>query len=171
VSSPVVLHNSSFSAPVEAAALTPVQAQVVASLAQGHTVTAAGIRRTAIEEARSQFTASIADQLNELSATALQTLRALLESPDTPPAIRLRAPLTVLGRPDTSRSRLESPRMRQTSDLADTRSLMSVGMRMKQSGARYNPVGSCIEALDPERAQACRRSSAKKEASSPLCGV
>jgi transposase-like protein len=122
MSSPAVLHNSSFSAPVEAGALTPVQVQVVASLAQGHTVTraatAAGIHRTtihnwvrdstefhtALEEARRQFTASVADQLNELSAVALRTLRALLESPDTPPAIRLRAALAVLGRPDDARA-------------------------------------------------------------------
>jgi transposase-like protein len=98
-----------------------VQAQVVASLAQGHTVTraatAAGIHRstihnwlrastefrTALEEARRRFTASIADQLNELSAAALQTLRTLLESPDTPPAVRLKAALAVLERPDGAR--------------------------------------------------------------------
>ncbi len=106
-----VHQNSSFST------LTPVQAQVVAALAQGTTITAAaqaaGIHRTtihnwlrhqrefaaAVREARRDYAEALRDQLDELSAIALSHLRALLEDPNTPPAVRLKACLAVLQRP------------------------------------------------------------------------
>jgi AcrR family transcriptional regulator len=89
----------------------------VATLAAGTTViraaAAAGIHRTtihnwlrsskefreAVEQARGHYDALVADQLNELSIVALDTLRQLLTSPEVPPAVRLRAALAVLGRP------------------------------------------------------------------------
>jgi hypothetical protein len=108
---------SSITTPSETGDLTPVQAQVVAALAAGTTViraaAAAGVHRTtihnwlrsskefrdAVEQARGHYDALIADRLNELSTVALDTLRQLLTSPETPPAVRLRAALAVLGRP------------------------------------------------------------------------
>jgi transposase-like protein len=117
VSSTVVHQISSFSPPFETAGLTPVQVQVVAALAEGRSVVraaaASGIHRStihnwirtsedfraAVEQARSHFRAIVADQLNELSGAALDTLRHLLASPDTPPALRLHAALAVLERP------------------------------------------------------------------------
>jgi AcrR family transcriptional regulator len=105
------LHFSTFST------LTPVQAQVVAALAQGSTVTAAaqaaGLHRTtvyqwlksqpefatALKEARREFAAQLRDSLDELSALALSTLRSLLEDPATPASVRLRTALAILERP------------------------------------------------------------------------
>jgi transposase-like protein len=117
VSAIAVHHISSVSLPFETAALTPVQVQVVAALAEGRSVVRAaaeaGIHRTtihnwmrtsqefrdAVEQASSHFNAIVADQLKELSAAALETLRQLLARPDTPPSVRLRAALAVLERP------------------------------------------------------------------------
>ena len=105
------LHFSTFST------LTPVQAQVVAALAQGSTVTAAaqaaGLHRTtvhlwlksqpdfaaALKEARKEFTEQLRDSLDELSALALSTLRSLLEDPATPASVRFRTALAILQRP------------------------------------------------------------------------
>ena len=95
MSSTVVHHISSFSPPFETAGLTPVQVQVVAALAEGRSVVraaaASGIHRStihnwirtsqqfcdAVNQARSHFHAIVADQLNELSGAALDTLRQL----------------------------------------------------------------------------------------------
>lgn len=119
MSSLAVHHISSISPPFETGGLTPVQVQVVAALAQGcstvQAAAAAGIHRTtihnwmrtsdefraAVDQARSHFFACIADQLNQLATTALETLRTLLTSTDTPPAIRLKAALAVLERPSS----------------------------------------------------------------------
>jgi transposase-like protein len=108
---------SSDSTPVENSNLTPVQAQVVAALAEGSSVTAAarraGVHRTtvhlwkrssgefrsAVERARSDFATALADELRDISASAFQTLRGLLSHPDTPPSVRLRAALAVLEDP------------------------------------------------------------------------
>ncbi|HXN45780.1 MAG TPA: SEC-C metal-binding domain-containing protein, partial [Bryobacteraceae bacterium] len=97
--------------------LSPIQVQVVAALAEGRSVTraaaAAGIHRStihnwlraskefrdAVNQARSHFFECVNEQLNELSAAALDTLRQLLTSPDTPPSLRLHAALAVLERP------------------------------------------------------------------------
>src|ERR1700730_8698501 len=96
--------------------LSPAQAQVVAALAQGRTVTAAaqgaGLHRntiynwlhepafkTAVEEAEHEYVAILSDGMRDLAALALDTLRALLEDPKTPPAVRLRTALAILQRP------------------------------------------------------------------------
>jgi hypothetical protein len=55
--------------------------------------------RDAVNQARDHFFECVNDQLNELSTVALDTLRQLLTSPDTPPSLRLQAALAVLQRP------------------------------------------------------------------------
>src|SRR5581483_5635906 len=81
--------------------LTPVQVQVLNALAQGATVTAAaesaGLHRStvhhwlkrqpdfqaALEHAKSEYAATLRDELQVLSRDALSTLRALLDDPET----------------------------------------------------------------------------------------
>jgi hypothetical protein len=100
--------------------LSPVQQQVVAALARGRTITAAAAEvqlhrstlhnwsktlpafRTAVKDARSQYTAELRDEMKELSASALETLRTLLQDPMTSSAVRLRASLAILERQDWS---------------------------------------------------------------------
>src|SRR5712692_10135003 len=114
--SPTVRHNSTHSTPESN--LSSVQQQVVAALAQGRTITAAAAEvqlhrstvhnwfnsvpafRAALTEARSQYTAQLRDDMIELSATALETLRTLLQDPQTPFAVRLRTSLAILQRRD-----------------------------------------------------------------------
>ena len=95
---------------------SPVQAQVIAALAQGRTVTAAaqeaGLHRNtiynwyhepafkiAVEEAQSEYVAILTDGMRDLATLALDTLRNLLEDPKTPASVRLRAALSILERP------------------------------------------------------------------------
>src|SRR5579862_4176446 len=110
-------HISSDFDPISAATLPPVQAQVVAALAQGQTITAAAleakIHRTtihhwmrtepdfqaAVETAQREYAAELRDEMRALSARALATLRSLLDDPSAPPSVRLRAALAVLQRP------------------------------------------------------------------------
>jgi transposase-like protein len=117
VSSTAVHHISPGSPPFEVGNLKPIQVQVIAALAEGRSVTraaaAVGIHRStihnwmrtskefrdAVNQARDHFFECVNDQLNELSAVALDTVRQLLTSPDTPPSLRLQAALAVLQRP------------------------------------------------------------------------
>lgn len=46
-----------------------------------------------------EYSATLKDQMSDLAARALETLRSLLDAPDTPPAIRLKAALAILQRP------------------------------------------------------------------------
>jgi transposase-like protein len=119
--------------------LSPAQAQVVAALAQGRTVTAAaqdaGLHRntiynwlhepefkTAAGEAQSEYVAILSDGMRDLAALAVDTLRSLLEDPKTPPAVRLRTALAVLQRPHFPNrgwhlpERIEPPREQQVVD-------------------------------------------------------
>jgi hypothetical protein len=98
--------------------LSPVQAQVVAALAQGLTVTAAaghaGIHRStiyewlktvpgfqsAIRESREEFKETLRDDLKTLSAKALSTLHEVLDDSQAPAGVRVRAALAVLQRSD-----------------------------------------------------------------------
>ena len=100
--------------------LSPVQQQVIAALAKGRTITAAAAEvqlhrctvhawmntlpafRAALSEARSQYAAQLRDEMTELSGTALETMRGLLQNPQTPPFVRLRASLAILERQDWS---------------------------------------------------------------------
>ena len=81
--------------------LSSAQAQVATALAQGLTVSAVarqtGLHRTtihhwlrtspefkaAVENARSEYAAALSDEMRDLAASALKTLRNLLESPET----------------------------------------------------------------------------------------
>jgi hypothetical protein len=110
-------HIATLVAPFDSTGLTPVQASIAAALASGTTIVRAaldaGVHRAtihkwlqtskafcdAVKSARDHYDSLIADQLNELSALALDNLRQLLTNPDTPAPIRLRASLAVLGRP------------------------------------------------------------------------
>ncbi len=115
--SAAVQQISSVSTPFNTDGLTPIQIQVAAALALGRSITAAaeaaGIHRTtihgwlraspefqrAVDLARHDHAAAVADQLHELSSAALATLRDLLTNPQTNDAVRLRAALAVLDRP------------------------------------------------------------------------
>ena len=117
MSSAAVHHISPTSPPFEVGNLSPIQVQVIAALAEGRSVVrtaaAVGIHRStihnwmrtskefrdAVNQARDHFFECVNEQLNELSAAALDTLRQLLTSPDTPPSLRLHAALAVLERP------------------------------------------------------------------------
>jgi hypothetical protein len=120
--------------------LSPVQAQVIAALAQGRTATDAardaGIHRTTIhhwsrteplfksslQEAQREYVTILQDGMRDLAARAVETLRNLLDDPNTPPAVRLRTALAVLQRPHFPQpgwhlpERIESPREQQVVD-------------------------------------------------------
>jgi uncharacterized protein YecA (UPF0149 family) len=96
--------------------LSPVQAEVAAALARGETVTAAaaaaGVHRTTVHHwlrhepefkaavlaARREYVETLNDELRELTARALETLRKLLDDPTTAPALQLKAALAILQR-------------------------------------------------------------------------
>jgi len=114
--SETIHHNSSHFEPISHDNLSPAQAQVVAALAQGQTVSAAareaGIHRTTVhhwlrtvpdfqaaaETAQSEYIAEQKDAFLELAGLAVNTLHDLLQDPTTPPAIRLKTALAVLQR-------------------------------------------------------------------------
>ena len=127
------------SATLPTANLSPAQAQVIAALAQGRTVTAAAREadlhrntiynwlddppfKTAVDEAHREYVAILSDGMRDLAALALETLRALLEDPKTPPAVRLKTALAVLQRPHFPQQgwhlpeRIEDPRAQQVVD-------------------------------------------------------
>ncbi|MEO7650201.1 MAG: SEC-C metal-binding domain-containing protein, partial [Bryobacteraceae bacterium] len=117
VSAQPIRQNSTLSTPAHSPALSNQQAQVVALLARGATVSAAanqaGIHRASIYnwqksvpefarvvlEARVEYTEALRDQMKELSAKALNTLHALLDDATTPAFVRLRVALAILQRP------------------------------------------------------------------------
>src|ERR1700694_5152718 len=135
-----VHHNSSESATIPNATLSPAQAQVIAALAQGRTITDAahdaGIHRTtfhhwfrtepefktALQEAQREYVETLQDGLRDLATRAVETLRNLLDDPKTPPAVRLRTALAILQRPHFPKpgwhlpERIESPREQQVVD-------------------------------------------------------
>jgi transposase-like protein len=132
-----VQHDSSVSSHFSNANLSPVQAQVVAALAEGATVSGAArqadIHRTTIhhwirnhaefkaaaEQAQAEYASALSDEMRELSALALKTLRDVLERSDLSAAVRLKAALAVLNRPHFPKpgwhlpERIESPQEQQ----------------------------------------------------------
>ena len=120
--------------------LSPVQAQVVAILAEGHSITAAARQasihrstiyhwlqhspdfKTTVEDAQQEYLATLSDEMRDLSASALRALRGVLDNPETHDAIRLKAALAVLQRPHYPNpgwhlpERIESPRQQQMVD-------------------------------------------------------
>jgi transposase-like protein len=140
---PAIRHNSTHSThdtPIPSSDLPPVQAQVVAALAQGLTISAAarqaGVHRAtihnwinnesgfkaAMDNAQREYAAVVSDEMRELAASALKTLHKLLEDPETPGFVRLRAALAVLERPQFPAAgwhlpvRVESPQKQQAID-------------------------------------------------------
>jgi Uncharacterized protein conserved in bacteria len=97
--------------------LSPAQAQVIAALAQGRTITAAAREtdvhrstiynwlqhepqfKTAFENAQREYVEILSDGMRDLAAAALDTLRRLLEDRSISPAVRLRTALAILQRP------------------------------------------------------------------------
>jgi AcrR family transcriptional regulator len=150
-----VHHNSSDSDTISN--LSPAQAQVIAALAQGRTITDAardaGLHRTTIhnwfrdqpafkaafEEAQREYIAALQDGMRDLAASAIETLRSLLEDPKTPPSVRLRTALAILQRPHFPQpgwhlpERIETPREQQVVDtLAEIKTDYDV-MRMSEA--------------------------------------
>src|SRR6266852_746366 len=127
-------HNPSEPDTISNATLPPAQAQPTAALAQGRTITDAardaGIHRTtihhcfrtepvfttALQEAQREYVETLQDGMRDLAARAVETLRNLLDDPNTPPAVRLRTALAILQRPKFPNqgwqlpARIETPR-------------------------------------------------------------
>ena len=129
--------------------LSPVQVQVAAALAQGRTVSAAALHagvhrttiyvwlqrepdfKTAVQNALREYIDTMNDELRDLSAAALKTLRNLLENPETADWIRLKTALAVLHRPQFPKQdwnlpeRVDSPLQAQIIDgIADMEQVM-----------------------------------------------
>src|SRR6266849_4131790 len=135
-----VHHNSSESDTISDTNLSPVQAHVIAALAQGRTATDAAhdagnhrttihhwfrtqpLFNTAFQEARREYVETLRDGMRDLAARAVETLRNLLDDPNTPPAVRLKTALAVLQRPHFPQrgwhlpERIEEPREQQVVD-------------------------------------------------------
>jgi hypothetical protein len=135
-----IQHNSSEFDTISGNNLSPVQAQVIAALAQGRTITdaarQAGLHRTTIhtwfrdqpafktafEDAQREYVAALQDGMRDLAARAVETLRSLLDDPKTPAAVRLRTALAILQRPHFPQpgwhlpARIETPRQQQVVD-------------------------------------------------------
>jgi acyl-CoA thioesterase len=111
--------NSTFLTPEkDLSSLSDVQQQVVAALAEGRTITAAAAEvqlhratihnwlkdipafKTALKEAKSLYAARLRDEMTDLSATALDTVRTVLQDAQSPTSVRLRAALAILQRQD-----------------------------------------------------------------------
>jgi AcrR family transcriptional regulator len=164
-----VHHNSSDS---DTNHLSPVQAQVIAALAQGRTATDsardAGIHRTTIhhwfrtepqfktafQEAQREYVETLQDGMRDLAARAVETLRNLLDDPNTPPAVRLRTALAILQRPHFPQpgwhlpERIESPREQQVIDGVKEIKADYDAMRMTQA-LQANPVGQVPDLPKP----------------------
>jgi transposase-like protein len=114
--------------------LSPAQAQVVAALAAGQSITeaarAAGVHRSTIhnwlregqqfrfefDTIRQETVEFLRDQLAGLEVAALAALKSLIEDANTPASVRLKAALAVLQRPQFPNQtwslpeRIETPR-------------------------------------------------------------
>ncbi len=144
-------------------ALSSVQTQIAAALARGASISAAareaGVHRTtlynwiesipgfaaAVQQARDDHADRVRDSLRDLEGLALTRLRTLLENPDTPPSIQLKAALAVLQRPHFPKDgwhlpeRVEPPsQQRALDDLADVRAEYD-RMRMADKLAKPPP--------------------------------
>jgi hypothetical protein len=161
--------------------LSPVHETVLLHIARGATVTAAatqaGIHRStihlwmktstfsaALEEARLDFTATFRDQFQELEIVALLTLRSLLEDSETPPAVRLRAALAVLGKG-------KSAPLRSCQDLLQSLQPFTSAGSTEFDTMRHNsePVEPAIPAgtNEPERDEAKTNESGTNELIAP----
>ena len=165
-------HNSSlFASPGK---LSPAQLKVVLALAEGKTVTVAarqaGIHRTTIHhwlrtqpefvnaahEAQDEYEFLLTDQLAELAALALSTLRALLEDPKTPPSVRLKAALAVLERPRAPERSWTLPTLVDTPDerqAAENLAMIEADHKArKMTAAVQPPSGKPVTGTPPRNA-------------------
>lgn len=158
-----VHHNSSESDIISDATLSPVQAQVIVSLAQGRTITDAardaGLHRTTIhhwfrtepelnkafQAAQREYVETLHDGMRDLAARAVETLRNLLDDPNTPPAVRLRTALAILQRPHFPKQgwslpeRIESPREQEVIDQLTEIEADYRAMRMSEALQKSRP--------------------------------
>jgi hypothetical protein len=158
-------HDSSHFDTISETKLSPAQAQVIAALAQGRSVTAAaleaGIHRTtvhhwfrhepafklAVQHATAEYAATLNDGMRDLAVLALETLRNLLADPETPPAVRLKAALAVLERPHFPKEgwhlpeRIESPREQEVLD----------GLAAMEADVRAMRMADSMEADAPQK--------------------
>jgi AcrR family transcriptional regulator len=179
-------HDSSHFDTISETKLSPAQAQVIASLAQGRSVTAAaleaGIHRTtvhhwfrhepafelAVQHATAEYAATLNDGMRDLAALALETLHNLLADPETPPAVRLKAALAVLERPHFPKEgwhlpeRIESPRERQVLDGLAKMEADWRAMRMTGAAAAKAPQNEAEIAAPVARNAPCPCGSDKK---------
>src|SRR6202011_4119693 len=105
--------------------------------------------KAAAGEAQREYVATLSDGVRDLAALAVETLRSLLEDPDTPPAVRLRTALAVLQRPHFPDrgwhlpERIEDPREQQVVDnLAEMKAdydAMRMAEAMKASAVKQVP--------------------------------
>src|ERR1700738_1300132 len=143
--------------------LSPVQAQVIAALAQGRTATDAardaGIHRTtihhwfrteplfktALQEAQREYVETLRDGMRDLAARAVEALRNLLDDPNPPPAVRLRTALAILQRPHFPKQgwqlpeRIESPREQEVINHLTEVEADSRAMRMSEALQKSRP--------------------------------
>ncbi len=154
--------------------LTPVQALVVASLAQGRSISAAAraadVHRTtihhwfkttpafkqAVREACAEYADAQRDQLMEMGPLALSRVRSLLEDPATANAVQLRAALAVLDRIDTfsqlSQPAPKEPAPKETSSASDhpksEEELRAGFADLRRRLSRYDKPRSTAQAAD-----------------------
>ncbi len=155
----------------DAASVSALQARIAASLAQGCSVSAAaraaGVHRTtvhhwqrtsprfraAVGQARREFAESLADDMLDLAHSAFRTLQDLLDTPGTPAAIRLKAALAVLERPQFPKrgwnlpARLETPAQQGLADVmaeleADYRIDRMTEASRKHEGTDFGEAGA-----------------------------
>jgi hypothetical protein len=156
-------HNSSNFDTISTTNLSPAQTQVIAALVQGRSITAAALEaglhrstihhwlrhepafKTAMQQARSEYIATLNDGMRDLAARALETLRSLLDDPETPHAIRLKAALAILERPHSPKEgwhlpeSIDDPRKRQVLD----------GLAEMEADLRAMRLAEAIEAQAP----------------------
>lgn len=116
--------------------LTAVQQCIVKAVAAGETLTSAAqanhVDRVtvyrwmktnpqfseAVHQARTQFALATQDPLSNLNNRAMETLAALLDNPDTPPSITLKAATFILQLQDAPTAESKPPIPTETVDAA-----------------------------------------------------
>ena len=173
-----IQQNTTDSDTISDCTLSPAQARVVVALAQGLSVTAAareaGVHRdtiyqwlrnqpefeTAVENARAEYVAILADGVRDLAARALETLKELLDDPHTPPAVRLKTALAILQRPAYPKQtwqlpeRIETPSQQQVQDVFAEIEADAMEAKAAKAGARVVPLPP-REAKPPARCAPC----------------
>lgn len=162
---------------------TPVQALVVASLAQGKSISAAAraadVHRTTIHhwfrtlpafnqaarQACAEYADAQRDQLMEMGPLALSRVRSLLEDPGTANAVQLRAALAVLDRINTfsQPSQLAPKEASSESDHPKSEEELRAGFadlrRRLSQHAKTRTTSQAAEPADPNQTDAIQHNS------------